>query len=224
MDGIHDLGGKVGYGQVDRKESGAVFQERWEAAVFTMTSAIARADAFQNIDRFRHAIERINPEAYLRHGYYGRWLGAIENLLVEAGIVDQSDLNQRSLECGASEADLVAGQPADQPDAMGPPPREPGCRRQMKTSPRFSVGDRVRSRAVSVPGHTRLPAYARGKIGLITSWHQGWVYPDTNAHGLGEQPQHLYSVQFRSEDLWRRSGFTVSLDLFEPYLEKVSDE
>ena len=59
MDGIHDLGGKVGYGQVDRKESGAVFQERWEAAVFTMTNAIARAGAFQNIDQFRHAIERI---------------------------------------------------------------------------------------------------------------------------------------------------------------------
>ena len=224
MDGIHDLGGKPGYGQVDRKESHVVFQDRWEAAVFAMTNAIVPAGAFQNIDRFRHAIERIDPEAYLQHGYYGRWLGAIESLLHEAGIVDQLELNQRAIEFGASEEDLVAAQPADQADARGPPPGGQGSRREVITAPRFSVGDRIKSRAWSVTGHTRLPAYARGKIGLIITWHQGWVFPDTNAHGLGEQPQHLYTVQFRSEDLWGKSGFTVSLDFFESYLEEISDE
>tara|TARA_B100000427_G_C15373153_1_gene535302 strand:- start:144 stop:818 length:675 start_codon:yes stop_codon:yes gene_type:complete len=224
MDGIHDLGGKPGYGKVEKKESHAVFHKRWEAAVFAMVNASARAGAFQNIDRFRHAIERVNPEAYLHHGYYGRWLGAIENLLVEAGSINQSELNQRALEGGASDVDLIAAQPSDHPDSMGPPSTETGSRRELKAEPRFSVGDRVRSRGVSVPGHTRLPEYARGKSGLILVCHQGWVFPDTNAHGLGEQPKHLYTVRFRSEDLWGKVGFAVNLDLFEPYLEKISYE
>ena len=67
-------------------------------------------------------------------------------------------------------------------------------------------------------GHTRLPAYARNKLGEIIALHGGRVYPDTNAHGLGEQPQHLYTVRFSSEELWDRAGFSVALDLFEPYL------
>ena len=221
MDGIHDLGGKPGYGEVDQKDSHIVFQNHWEAAVFAMVNAIARAGAFQNIDQFRYAIERINSCAYLHHGYYGRWLGAIENLLLEADLIDQSELNRRAMEVGASDGDLVAAQPSDQADLMGPPPSGTGNRREVNAEPRFSVGDLVRSRWASLPGHTRLPQYARGKKGLIVAWHQGWVFPDTNAHGLGEQPQHLYTVQFRSQDLWSKVGFTVNLDLFESYLEKV---
>ena len=120
MDGIHDLGGKPGYGEVDKKESHIVFQNRWEAAVFAMVNAIARAGAFQNIDQFRHAIERINPYAYLHHGYYGRWLGAIENLLLEAGLIDQSELNQRAMEVGASDGESRGGQAAVHVRASAP--------------------------------------------------------------------------------------------------------
>ena len=34
MDGIHDLGGKPGYGKVDKGAGSEVFHDRWEAAVF----------------------------------------------------------------------------------------------------------------------------------------------------------------------------------------------
>jgi len=47
------------------------------------------------------------------------------------------------------------------------------------------------------------------------------VFPDTNAHGLGEQPTHLYTVTFTGAELWgdgAEPGTAVSLDLFEPYL------
>jgi len=89
MDGIHDLGGKDGYGPVDRTGDDDVFQARWEAVVFSMLEAGPATGAWRNSDRFRHAIERVDPEAYLAHGYYGRWLGGIETLLVEAGIFPQ---------------------------------------------------------------------------------------------------------------------------------------
>lgn len=218
MDGVHDLGGEPGFGEVDRLGEDEVFHERWEASVFAMVNSAAIAGAYQNSDQFRHAIERINPEAYLTHGYYGRWLGGLETLLVEAGIVTQAEIDERAVSLGASADDLVAAQPSTDPDQQLPRNPSPDAYRQIDAAPLFQVGDQVFTEAQSKPGHTRLPAYARRKPGVIISHHGGWVYPDTNAHGQGEQPQHLYTVSFRSEDLWGTPGFTVTLDLFEPYL------
>jgi nitrile hydratase len=47
------------------------------------------------------------------------------------------------------------------------------------------------------------------------------VFPDTNAHGLGEAPQPLYSVRFEAAELWGESAEAeqaVHLDLWESYL------
>ncbi|MDA0978473.1 MAG: nitrile hydratase subunit beta [Proteobacteria bacterium] len=98
MDGVHDLGGKPGFGKVERTDDSKVFHERWEASVFTMVNAAAAAGAFANTDQFRHAIERIDPGAYLEDGYYGRWLGGIETLLVESGLLSQADIDTRAAE------------------------------------------------------------------------------------------------------------------------------
>jgi hypothetical protein len=37
--------------------------------------------------------------------------------------------------------------------------------------------------------------------------HGVFVFPDTNAHFLGEKPQHLYSVRFAMRELWGDRGF-----------------
>jgi nitrile hydratase subunit beta len=47
------------------------------------------------------------------------------------------------------------------------------------------------------------------------------VLPDTNAHGLGECPEPLYTVAFAAADLWgeaERDGDEVTLDLWQSYL------
>ena len=67
-----------------------------------------------------------------------------------------------------------------------------------------------------------MPRYARDKPGLIRRVHGAFVLPDTNAHRLGECPEHVYSVRFAAEELWGDSaevGATVYLDLWESYLE-----
>ena len=76
MDGIHDLGGKRGFGHIKLEADLRPFPERWHGAVFTMINTLAASGITQNIDQFRHAVERIDPACYLTHGYYGRWLGA----------------------------------------------------------------------------------------------------------------------------------------------------
>jgi nitrile hydratase subunit beta len=87
---------------------------------------------------------------------------------------------------------------------------------------RFRAGDRVRARNMHPVGHTRLPRYARGKLGTINADHGVFVFPDTNAHFLGENPQHLYSVRFAARELWGEQASardSVFIDMWDDYLE-----
>lgn len=224
MDGIHDLGGKHGFGEVVREAKEPAFHERWEAVVFALSGAVGAAGAMRNVDQFRHAVERIDPVAYLDHGYYGRWLGGIENLLVEAGLLTQREIDDRVQRSGGT-VGRVAARPSSASDRVDYAPEGSGAQRPLSTAPKFNVGDAVVTQDAPCAGHTRLPAYARGKRGEVTAWHGGWVFPDANAHGQGERPAHLYTISFPGRALWgagAEPATTVSLDLFEPYLKKVA--
>jgi nitrile hydratase len=97
-----------------------------------------------------------------------------------------------------------------------------GTLRASDAPPRFSVGEAVRARNIHPAGHTRLPRYARGRRGQITRDHGAHVFPDTHAHGQGEQPQRLYQVRFEADELWgAAAGWrgAVHIDLWEPYLD-----
>jgi nitrile hydratase len=86
---------------------------------------------------------------------------------------------------------------------------------------RFRSGESVRTRNEHPVGHTRLPRYARDKVGVIERCHGVFVFPDTNAAGQGEAPQWLYSVRFDGRELWGDGGdplLTVSVDAWESYL------
>jgi nitrile hydratase len=87
----------------------------------------------------------------------------------------------------------------------------------------FKTGDVVVTKAMSTPGHTRLPHYAWRKCGVISAWHGTHVFPDSNGMGHGEHPQHLYTVRFSSEEIWGKpSADSLYLDLWEPYLEPAA--
>lgn len=82
MDGIHDLGGRHGFGTlVERDES--AFHADWERRVWAMASLLLARGCW-NTDEFRHAIERVDPLHYLGDGYFGRWLWAVEKLVAES--------------------------------------------------------------------------------------------------------------------------------------------
>ena len=73
-------------------------------------------------------------------------------------------------------------------------------------------------------GHTRLQRYARGKSGTIHRNHGIYVFPDSIVAGLGEKPQHVYSVRFEAQELWgpqASARHAVYLDLWDNYLEQV---
>lgn len=209
MDALHDMGGMEGFGTVP--DSDVVFAAPWEATAFALVSATRIAGT---VDEFRHAIERMDPEQYLTSGYYGRWLAATEIRLRDRGLVTSEEVDAR---CGSS-----AARPRAVPSSGVPTER--GAHGAVRTvdHPRlFGVGDLVRARRIHPVGHTRLPRYVRGCVGHVVALHPPCVFPDTNAHGLGENPQHLYSVRFTAQELWGAGDHLIHLDLFEPYLEKA---
>jgi nitrile hydratase len=225
MDGVHDLGGMHGFGPVEREKNEPPFHARWEAAVV----AIMRATRgpFYNIDEFRHGIERMDPAHYLASSYYEHWLDGIARLLDEKGVVSSGELDARTSfyreRPGAPAIGVVTG----------PPPTPHARRRADDTSfreptapPRFPVGAAVVTRNIHPVGHTRLPRYARGKHGIIAAHRGCHVFPDTNAHGQGEQPQHVYSVCFGAQELWGEAAEPnqrVYIDLWESYLRPDGD-
>jgi nitrile hydratase len=79
----------------------------------------------------------------------------------------------------------------------------------------------VRIKNINPPTHTRLPRYARGKLGAVEAVRGCHVFPDTAALGAGENPQWLYNVVFTGRELWGEEAdpaIKVSIEAFEPYL------
>ena len=216
MNGPHDIGGHHGFGRIPYEPAEPVFHERWEARVFGMSLTLAGRRG-PNLDAARHRGERLDPVAYFRNGYFGRWLAAFEMMLAEEGFLADGELDARLSGRATSGGTTAAPSPA----RGGPPLRGLSVLRALAATPVFGLGQAVVTRNHRPVGHTRLPAYARCRRGVVRRLHPAMVFPDTNAHGLGENPEYVYSVEFTGRELWGEEaepGTSVQLDLFESYL------
>jgi nitrile hydratase len=217
MNGVQDMGGLHGFGAVMPEPDEPVFHANWERRVLALTLAMAATGEWTP-DAARFARENRPPAEYLSKSYYEIWLAGLEQLLVEHGLVTPDELRAgRSLQpAKAVKRTLAARDTAGWLESGRPTNRE------APRPARFKVGDRVRANNMHPVTHTRLPRYVRGRIGTITGTHGYHVFPDTNAHGHGEDPQWLYTVSFEGRELWGAEGdptVTVAVDAFEPYLE-----
>jgi nitrile hydratase beta subunit len=215
MNGVHDMGGMQGFGPVAAEANEPVFHERWEARALALTLAVGAWGRW-TLDASRFARERIPAAEYLRMSYYEKWIAGLTTLIVEAGLVTREEIANGRSTPGAQKAvpPLKAERVAASLANGGP------TERTVADEPRFSLGTTVRARNMNPLGHTRLPRYVRGKLGTIARRHGAHVFPDANAHGLGEQPQHLYQVRFEAQELWGESNNSaVYIDLWESYLE-----
>jgi len=217
MNGPHDLGGMMGFGQVVPEPERPVFHSEWERRAFALTLAMGFTGSW-NIDTARHARERIPPAEYLASSYYEIWIKGLERLMREAQLVSAEELETGHAASAPAAVKRVAtaemvpgilakGGPAD---------------RAARAPQTFRPGDRVRARNMHPEGHTRLPRYLRGHAGEIVMVHGCHVFPDSSAHVKGDDPQWLYAVKFTAAEVWgngRRDSIVA--DLWEPYLEAV---
>ncbi len=217
MNNIHDMGGMHGFGPIPIEEDEPVFHSDWEARAMAITVAMAAWQKW-SIDASRYARERLPALTYLEYSYYERWIAALVDLAVETGLLTLDEVETGEPAPGAESRDPpLTGKAVSRVISRGGP-----ANRKIEAAPRFAVGDRVRTSTASPRGHTRLPRYARGRTGEILMHHGAHVFPDTNAHGQGENPQHLYTVKFTARELWgpeANPNDTVTLDLWESYLD-----
>jgi nitrile hydratase beta subunit len=201
-----DLGGQDVPGAIIQEPEGEYFHAPWEPRVMALVVAMGPT-GMSNIDMNRAARETL-PN-YRDLSYYEIWLAALEKLALQKGVLgDAPPPPKQVLHAESAVAAIKKGFSASRPATK---------------AARFSIGDRVRTVGVQPEHHTRLPAYARGKLGAIERVHGAHVFPDTNARGLGESPQWLYTVRFDARELWGAHApvphSVISVDAFEPYLE-----
>lgn len=210
MDGIHDLGGAQGFGRIQHIANSQsykpVFHEDWEHLGYSLLFLGAAELGLFNVDELRHAIERMEPRQYLASSYYDRIIVGVASLFVEKGAITQQRLEE------------LAGRayPLARPQGPG--------RAANPQQASFNVGNPVKVRDEFVSGHTRMPAYVRGKHGIVVhrTTHE-WPFPDSVGHGVPCASEPTYHVQFTTQELWgdAADAGTVVVDLFGGYLLKA---
>jgi nitrile hydratase subunit beta len=217
MNGVHDMGGMQDMGPIEAEKNEPVFHKYWEGRVFALRRATGAWRKW-NIDTTRYQVELVPPVEYLRLSYYARQFAAFLETLVKSSLVTR--------------AEIETGTPAASQPKLNPPltvekaaevvAKGVSTKRDVAVAARFRTGQHVRARNMHPVGHTRLPRYVRGKTGVIDRDHGVFVFPDTNAHFLGENPQHVYSVRFAARELWGQQASpqdSVFVDMWDDYLE-----
>ena len=217
MDGIHDLGGKQGFGAVDVDEEEVPFHADWEGRMWAIAQCAGGRDGW-TLDWWRHCRELIDPVDYLTRPYFDSWMQAYTATYIDSGSFTLREIVEAK---------------SDTPAIEPPPPRNAkevlrdvqsqgiSFEQEIPEPPRFQTGNEIITRQLTSSHHTRLPAYARGKRGLIYAHHGAHIFADSSARG-DEYAQHIYSVMFEARELWpeaQNNNDRVYLDLWESYLE-----
>jgi len=214
---IHDMGGMHGFGPVEPEVNEPVFHADWEARVYALQRAMG-ATGLWTIDGGRASLENLPPLAYLAASYYKRWFLGLERRVVAHGLVGEDEITAgRAVQPGIR---LNRKLTLDDAKVLS----YPHYNRPAPGPARFKTGDKVRTKNFNPATHTRLPRYARGKLGTVEAVRGCHVFPDTAALGAGENPQWLYTVVFAGRELWGEEtdpAIKVSIEAFEPYLAPV---
>ena len=222
MDGIHDLGGMHGFGPVVVPGGEAPYHERWEGRVFAL-HLLVKLERLGARPGGRATREEMDPADYLAASYYERWLWSAEQGLLRKGTIAAGEVEELM-------GRLAAGGPEP------PPHRDPEqaaravmwlqevVPMQPATRSRFVPGQGVRVRRMHPAGHTRCPRYVRGALGVVERVRGLGELPDLAVYSKDAPVEPVYSVAFRSDELWGRGEeppWTVALDLWESYLEEA---
>jgi nitrile hydratase len=209
-----------GFGPVVAPGGELVYHEGWEARVFALHMLVGY-EGLGAGPGGRPMREEMEPSEYLAASYYERWLFSAERRLLRKGTISAGEIEQMA-------ARLEAGEPApvhrdaemaqrilSKLSTTRPMDQQPtGCR--------FAAGQRVRVKRMHPPGHTRCPRYARGAVGVIEAVRGADRLPDRAVYGDDTAREPVYSVAFRSSDLWgpgEEPPWTVLLDLWDSYLD-----
>ena len=210
------MGGMHGFGAVVTPGSDRVADHPWELRVFAISTLVGLERLGEGSGRAIR--EEMDPAAYLAAGYYERWLWSTEQRLLRRGTIDLEEIDAWVARLRSGEPAPRREDPAAAARVVAATDEEPGL--GVAETTRFAPGDRVRVRRMRPSGHTRCPRYVRGAVGAVAAVRGSDALPDIGPYEGPAEP--VYSVSFVSDDLFGPADegcWTVSLDLFESYLE-----
>ena len=182
MDGMHDLGGREGFGPIRDRDDQHPFRAEWETRAFGLTQSSAGGKGW-SIDWFRHCRELIVPVDYLTRPYFDQWVTTIA-----AQMIDEGYLTLDEIKTGASTFAPEPGYPAQTAEASRAGIAvSRSFAMAVAATPRHAPGEKVRCLTSSHPGHTRAPSYVRGRSGVVHAHHGAQValvFVATDAPGL----------------------------------------
>jgi len=91
-------------------------------------------------------------------------------------------------------------------------------------APKFAVGQTVRIKSGSAPGHIRTPVYLRNKIGFIERICGHFGAPERLAYRHRDTSIPLYRVRVMMSDIWEETenpADTLDVEIFEHWLEEA---
>lgn len=177
-----------------------------------------------NVDEMRRGVENLPPEVYKKVSYYGKWARSFVNILLEKGILTDSDILHHIFGQDAREE-------SNQHQAQGEQP-----------TPQFNVGQLVRVkkedfRTFWIKPHLRTPGYVHNAIGVVQAYVGEFNAPNENAFwNRAKKKQHLYRITFKQSDLWigyplqhsakakdgEKREDEVLVEVFEPWLKQAT--
>jgi len=221
MNGVHDMGGIQNMGPIELEDNEPVFHYEWEGRVFALNMATGPLRLW-NLDMKRQATESMQPpERYLGASYYERWLESLIKLFKERGVITEEELVTGKIKLKEITEMPSAASPDEVIALMG---KGRSARVKTNIKPRFKVGDKIVTRNINIPTHTRLPRYVRGKCGRIERDHGVFIFPDTHSQNWEQSPQHVYVVSFTARELWGPDASLrdkVLVDLWDSYMDII---
>lgn len=244
----HNLGGLEGLDPITPEI--AVFVEPWETRIFGIHTAMMALSnhldtsipdyaiddvpttfkSFWTWGHLRMGAEAMHPFEYFRLRYYEKWLGGISGFFIEEGYITQEELDARTAELLEDSEKAAAPLPSGGETAIddqvvkylreGDSPL-----RSLPSTPKFSVGDKVRIKDINPAAHSRLPGNLKGCIAtVVLVYDDAFTYFFPTADGLGT-PMPVYSLAFEATELWAEAlaepGTTYYNDIFEVYIEAI---
>ena len=212
MNGIHDMGGMQGLGELRYEETEPIFHESWEGRIPAMMSALGVFDGF------RVPIESIPAADYLRMSYYERWLVALNEQIIKYELATRTEIERGRPDPGSVKATPELT-PAEAREFLF---RTSQSELEIEVAARFQVGDRVRGRNIHPTTHTRMPRYTRGKTGIVDRDRGVFALPDNEVYNLDPNPQHVYLIRFTARELWGEEApahDSLYIDMWDDYLE-----
>jgi nitrile hydratase subunit beta len=220
MDGVHDMGGMHGFGRVVEPGGELAYHERWEPRVFAIQMLVG-LEGLGAGPGGRPVREEMDPAHYLAASYYERWLYSAEQRLLRKGTIRPGEVEGVVERLAAGES-APAHRDAAMAERMVADLREVHPMDAPPADARFERGQLVRVKRMHPAGHTRCPRYVRGALGVVERVRGADRLPDRAVYGERVTPEPVYSVAFRSQELWgpsEEAPWTVLLDLWDSYLD-----